>query len=259
MKKTTLLILLLLAVMPLVLAQEATLDISIDGKAYSTGENITYEIRLFDGTTKISSPVDVKIYDYAKKKTMNLTVMSNEQNRLFVEDDFPSGFWNIEASYGTKTAKRIFSIGDREEVKFEIYGDKLIINNTGNTIYTKTVQILIGEKVVTQKQYIEVNGYKEIRLIAPEGYYNIQITDGEESVSFSNVHLLGTGAVIGALDENLVDNPSVLGGARNVSAENIGKSNRSSLTTIFLIGVFGLFVLLTIEQLLKKRMHQKMS
>jgi len=238
----------------LVCAQNATLDISIDGKAYSTGENISYEVRLFDGAKQISAPVDVAIYDYARQKVIDLTVDSNKPQSLLVGDDFPDGFWNVEAFYQGKSVKRIFSVGSREEADFSISEDKLIITNTGNTAYTKTIQILIGEKIVSQKQYIEVGQSKTIKLVAPNGDYDIEVGDGTNSVSFSNVHLIGTGNVIGALDEELINNPSLLGGIRDSSAEDVGqKSGNISLAIIFMIGIFALFLLSMIEQFLRKR------
>jgi hypothetical protein len=201
----------------------------------------------------MTDQVKVFISDINEKKTLEFMVDPNKDQSFFLDKDFASGYWKIETSYNDKTVKRFFTIGEREEADFSIEGDQLIIKNTGNVPYTRTVQILIGEKVITQKQYIEIGQYKNIKLVAPDGNYNVQVTDGIKSVSKSDIYLTGTGRVVGALDEQLVQNQPVLGGARDTSSESFFTSKNFSLAFIFIGAVFGLFVLMMIEKIMRKK------
>jgi hypothetical protein len=254
MKRIVISILLLFLLVTIVSAQEIALDIKVDKQIYSAGENISYQILLLKDNFPITDSVNISISDMADTKILSFIVEPNIDQSLFVEKDFPSGYWKIEASYENKSVKRFFSIGEREEAEFSIDNDKLIIKNTGNTQYTKEVQILIGEKLITQKQNIEVGGFKEIKLVAPNGKYNIQVSDGKQSISRSDIYLVSTGNVIGALDENLVKNPPSLGIARDVkSQDNILSSKNFPLLIVFLAAVFGIFGLMAFERYMKKR------
>jgi hypothetical protein len=254
MKKWYVLAIMLSLMAVMVSAEEYALDINIEKSIYSGYENVTYKVILLQDGTPFSDNVKVFVSDVANKKVLDFDVKSNEENSFMIDKDFPSGYWKIEASYEDKNVKRFFTIGQREEAEFSIEGDKLIIKNSGNVPYTRTVQILIGEKVISQKQYIEIGDFKEIKLVAPEGIYDIQITDGVITPLVKrNVQLSGTGNVIGALDQNIIDNQPTLGGARDASAEGFFTSKNFSVAFLFIGAVFGLFILLLVERVMQKK------
>ena len=183
-KKVFLIIGALILFITLVSAQEYSIDVKIN----QIGNNVTYQIILLKDSTAFQDIVQVSISDIGGKKTFNQTINSNQDNSFLIEKDFPSGYWKIEAAYQDKNVKRFFSVSEREEAEFKLEGEKLVIRNTGNVPYTKTVEILIGDKPNTQKQYIDIGKYKEIRLVAPEGKYNIQVAvDGRTEISVQDV------------------------------------------------------------------------
>jgi hypothetical protein len=233
-------------------AQDTALDVKVYKQIYSSGENLTYQVILLKDNLALIDPVKISISDVSNKKAFNITVEPNKEQNLLIEQDFPSGYWQIEAFYEGKSVKRFFSVGSREEAEFSIENDMLVIRNTGNTPYTKTVQILIGDKVVTQKQNIEVGGYKQIKLVAPDGDYDIQVSDGTESIVRQNIRLVGTGNVIGALDEELVKNQPLLGAVRE-GDQGIFSARSISLPVIFVTAIFGIFILLMIERFVKRK------
>ena len=169
----------LVLLLPLALAEELSMDIIIDKQVYSAGENVSFKVILLQNNNPISNPITVKFSDVTDKKVITKEVTPNINQEFIIEKAYLSGYWKIEASYNNQTVKRFFTIGEREEAEFIIEGEKLIITNTGNVPYTKTLQILIGEKVISQKQFIDIGESKEIRLVAPEGDYNVQVSDGK--------------------------------------------------------------------------------
>lgn len=243
----------LLFLITIVSAQEPNLDIRIDKQIYSAGENLTFNVLLLKDNVPISEQVSVSISDYSDQKQFSLTVISNKEQNFRIEKDFVSGYWKISATYQNKTVKRFFSIGEREEVDFSIEGDKLIIRNYGNVPYSKTIQILIGDKIINQKQNIEVGEFKEIRLVAPDGRYNIQVTDGIKTISRTDVQLTGTARVIGALDEELIKNQPSLGGVRESNEDTFLTSKSFSPALILLIAIFAIFILLLIERNMRRK------
>ena len=241
----------------LVSAQEYALDIKTDKQLYSVGENVTYTVLLLADGKPFSDNVQLTFSDAEGKMPFNRTVLSNVEQTFFVENSFISGFWSIDATYKDKKVKRIFSVGERQEVEFSITGDKLVIKNNGNVPYTKTVQIMIGDKLVTQKQDIRVGDFKEIKLIAPDGTYSIQVTDGVQTISKSNVVLTGTGNVIGALDEQLVSNSPALGGARDDSQGSFFFNRHFSVAFIFIGAIGGLALLVFMERFTRKKSRER--
>ena len=236
-----------------VAAQELLIDIKIDKQIYSAGENVSFIVMLLNNNVQLNDSVTVTISDFSDKTQITRTVIGNKEQSFRIEKDFISSYWKISASYKNKTVKRFFSVGEREEADFSLEGDKLIIRNTGNIPYTKTVQILIGDKIITQKQYLDIKEYKEIRLVAPDGKYNIQVTDGARILSKNDIFLTGTARVVGALDEDLIKNQPSLGGVRESSEDSFFEAKNFSPALILFIAIFAIFILLLIERTMRRK------
>ncbi len=252
-KTKFLFVLFILAVSVSFVSAQISLDIRLDKESYSAGEEVRFNVLLLEDNLPKSEELVVYFSDVFDKKQMQETVMTNVENTLLIEDDFPSGFWKIETQYQNKSVRRDFSVKEYQDIKFSIYDDRLIIENKGNVVYTKTIQIMIGDKVIPQKLNLRVGGVKEIKLVAPDGNYNIKVTDGENTLTRLNVHLTGTGKVIGAIDQNLADG-SMLGGARDPDEEDkFFSSDKMPVAFIFVGAIFGLGILLLIEKRLRKK------
>jgi len=216
---------------------------------------VTYQVILLKDNIPIVNTAQVSISDAASKKVFNLNIIPNEEQFIQIESDFPSGYWKIEANYGDKSVKRFFSVGAREEVEFSIENDNLIIRNAGNTRYTKEVQILIGDQVVKQMQSIDVGSFKQIKLVAPNGEYDVEVTDGTTTMSKKNVYLAGTGNVVGVIDKELLESTPALGSVRESPDSGVSQKN-ATLPIIFIIGVLAISILLTIERVMKRRVSK---
>ena len=235
---------------------EYSIDISGLKGEYSIGEEITYEVLLLEDGSPVTENVSIIFESNIGKDKLELKVKSNEENSLIVEKDFAVLGWSVTASYLNKSVKRSFSIKESSEVEFLIEGDKLIIRNKGNVRYTRDVQITIGDVTESYTQNIPVNEEKSLRLIAPQGSYDIKITDGKNTFSKNNVQLSSpiTGNAIGAMNEDL-SVTGFLGGPTDPDAlEKSLNPVRNYIVVITFIGaVFGLAVLLLIERKLRKK------
>jgi len=127
----------------LVAATNYSIDVSVESnEVYAIGSDLSLNVRLVDGDGNlIQDKVDVVLSDALVKKQINLTVNSNENANVLIKDDFQSGLWDIEASYGDVVGRSFFNVAENSNVEFLIEGDRLIIRNTGNVPYTKTVLI----------------------------------------------------------------------------------------------------------------------
>ena len=184
---------------------EFSIDISgLKTDDYNPGEEATFKIILLENGNQVSKEVTYEITDLLKKIKIIDKTNSNQDTSFKIEKEFTSGIWTITANYQDTQVKRTFTISENPEVEFLIEGDELIIRNTGNTRYTKTIQIKIGSETNSYAQNIKTGGEKILKLISSKGIYNIEVTDGTTTIKRENVQLFGTGNVVGAIDNDLV-------------------------------------------------------
>ncbi|MCR4284431.1 MAG: hypothetical protein NUV97_00095 [archaeon] len=233
-----------------------SIDVSGLKESYSIGEKISYKVLLLEDGNPIQQSVEVIFSSDFGDEEIIKNVVSNEKNILLVEETFSSLGWHIKASYGGKVVERPFLIQENSEVEFVIEGNSLIIRNRGNVRYTRDVQIKIGDITESYTQNIPVGGEKVWKLVAPEGSYNIEITDGVNKFSKSNVPLtsIGTGNAIGMVSEDF-RLTGLLGGPTD--PDSLGSSFtplRNYVVVLTFVGaVFILGVLFLVEKKLKKK------
>lgn len=235
----------------------AEFSIDINGlktESYATGEDLTFNIILLEENTKINQEVQIEITDIQNTKTTIRTYPSNQEQTIPIEKDWKSGIWTIKAKYQNEEIERTFNIEEQNSINFEIKDTKLIIKNTGNTRYQKSIQLTIGDTKQSKTLNIPVGEQKEWQLIAPEGVYDIHITDGDTTFTKKSIKLFGTGNVIGAIDEGLVGYTGFGVSPQNKNIEDRYISlAKLPLTLVFVIVVFGLGILIGIERFTKKR------
>ena len=234
---------------------EFSIDISgLKTTSYSPGEELTFKIILLEDGTPIYKGITYEITDALEKTKVTNETNSNEKTSFKIKKEFTSGIWTITANYQDAQVKRTFTIKENPEVEFLIEDDELIIRNTGNVDYTKTIQIIIGTETNSYKQNIRAGDEKILKLISPDGTYNIQVTDGETSIKKENVQLFGTGNVIGAVDKDLLGYTGFAGADDPTSIEDRPTSlTKLPLALIFIAAVGILIALVVVERHLSKK------
>lgn len=244
----------------LVIAQEYKIDITTTQETFEASKNITFRVSLSDLNNKpIYDNVLVIVEDAEKKVKVEQAVQSNKPASINLGNRASYGQGTITAKYGDSEAKGFFEINIKVLAKFELNRDTLTITNIGNTQYTKSVQIIIGETPVTKYPKLNIGEKVSYKLVAPEGVYNIKVTDGGTILTQNEVKLTGTGKVIGALDESTSQRTSITGGIRpEDSEENIlsyFKDNKFIYVFVFII--LGAMILLAIERRYRKKLTGK--
>ena len=252
-KKEVLLFISLIFLSALVLAQEAKIEVTSIKDAYNPNENISLRISLLDTQNKpIDSQVQVLLEDVEHKSSLETTLMTNRIEEISLPENAPSGFWNVIVTYENQEARTSFLIQSNEEVKFSIDGDVLIITNTGNTRYEKDVQIIIGETVGLKRPSLDIGESTSFRLIAPEGTYNVRVTDGTSSITKGGVSL--TGEAIGILDDRIGQRTPITGGGpEQLSTSSYAFIKQNPFVYVFVLAVVGATILLAIERHYRKK------
>jgi len=235
-------------------AQEYSIDISgLDNEEYSLGEDLTFKIILLEDKIQVDKEVTYTLTDTLNKKEVTGTTTSNQETSVTIGNDFVGGIWTITANYSDIQVKRTFLVGENPEIEFIIEGDELIIRNTGNVRYTKTIQIKIGKEINTYAQNIKAGEEKILKLISINGQYDIEVTDGQTTIKRENVQLFGTGNVVGAVDKNLVGYTGFAGADEIAKAEDREISlSKLPLSLIFIALIGILTALAFVERKLSK-------
>ncbi len=263
-KKVIFSLLVLLVSMSVVAAAGEKLDISPTKESFSSGEKISFLVSLYDSENNpISDSVKVILEDAEKKRTVEKSVDANAPAEIDLGADAPAGYWKILASYTnangeTVEANSFFVVETSEQVKFELKNSTLTIINVGNTRYTKTIQIVIGDTIGARLVDLDVGERVSFRLIAPSGTYDIKVTDGKTTVNQGGVSL--TGKAIGVLDEKPLSRTPMTGEIKSTTESPYGDAEGSSsifsgskgFAYIFVLVIFGAAILLVIERKFRK-------
>jgi hypothetical protein len=246
----------ILSLLSLTIVSAAKLEVSTTKETFAAGENITLKVSLLnDANNPITDVVEVRIENAEKTKSIVKTIPANELVTIQLEEGATHGYWNIVASYGDEYANGIFMVEMDEVAKFEIDEDKLVITNMGNTKYTKTVQIIIGDTIGIRNPDLEIGESIAYRLVAPDGDYNIKVTDGTTTLEKNSVKLTGTGQAIGALDQRTSDRSGITGGIAPEEDEDLALMNyirSNKFIYIFIFIIFGAGVFIAIARQFRK-------
>ena len=219
--------------------QEAKkLEIAINQQEIEPGQKLNFRVFLYDqANNEMSGDASVVVKDLDDKEVLKKLVKTNEELTLDIETNATPGYWKIEASCQGINSKRLFSVEENEEASFSLANDTLIITNIGNVLYRKTIQIAIGGEVEIKELFLEVGEDKRFRLLAPDGNYQISVTDGYTTFSQGDVSL--TGNVVGIQDIR----------------KSLGVWRKYPIIWLFLIVVLGLSILMLVQRTLKKRSY----
>lgn len=254
MKRVLITCIIILSLLSIVSA--AKLEVSTTKEVFEANENITLKVSLSDDSNNpITDMVEIRIENAEKTKSIVKTIPANKLITIHLEESATHGYWNIVASYGDEYATGIFTVEMEEIAKFEIYDDKLIITNLGNTKYTKTIQIIIGDTIGIRNPDLEIGEKIAYRLVAPEGNYNIKITDGVTTLTQSEVSLTGTGQAIGALDERTADRSGITGGIAPGEDEDLaimGYIRNNKFVYVFIFAIFGAGIFIALARRFQK-------
>ncbi len=230
-------------------------------KIFESKETIQIKITLYGANNNlINDEVLIILEDVRGTNIKEATIKSNNFEKLELTGEAVSGEGKITAKYKDSEITDSFFIKEKKLAKFELQEDKLTITNIGNTEYDKTVYITIGDTTGTKTPKIDIGKSVSYRLVAPEGVYNVKVSDRvSPSLERGEVQLTGkglTGKTIGIIDEEASKRSPVTGGIspkENSDDALISYVRSSNFVYVFILVVFGAMILLVIEKRYRKR------
>lgn len=212
------------------------LELVIENKEIAPGTSLKVRIILHDQTgEKISSTALITIKDSNGKILEQKEINTEEIFEYPISGNIPPSELKILATSNKLSAEDNFLVGAKENVEIEITEEAIIVTNTGNIEYNKTLFVKVGETPLNIDVKLDVGESKRYSLSAPDGEYNVKIS-GEE------------GEVTGFM--------SLTGNA--INAREIGGSY-GTLAWIFLILVLGIVVFGVFRKVYKNPFSKKIT
>jgi len=241
-----------------ILAQDEKIEISMTDEIFEAGKDITFTVSLYDAENNlIDADVNIIIINPIQITKIEKTIPSNKLININLGENIIHGFWTISAQYKGAETTEFFDIEKNEEVEFELNNNVLIVKNTGNAEYSGSIKITIGESIEVRQVKLDVGKEMKFRLVAPDGIYNIKVTDGRTTLEQGSVEL--TGKVIGILEEETAQRSPLTGGIRPEGEKeenfyNYLRENRFAY--VFMLVIFGAVILIAVEKFYKKKVSK---
>lgn len=160
-----------------------SLELFFEKKEIKPGETLKVKAILHDQTgEKISSIAIISIKNENNNIIEQIEKETDDYIEYRIKDQQLPGEWKIVAISNQITAESSFKIEEYEKINTEIINKTVIITNTGNVLYNKTVLVKIGNESLNIDAILKVGESKKYFLAAPSGEYQVKILsqDGEE-------------------------------------------------------------------------------
>lgn len=118
-------------------------------------------------------------------------VKTQEELVFKLESNHAAGNSVITAEKGELIGEKVFNVREYPKIHVEAANGSLIITNTGNVRYYKTIEIDIGGNTIFKKIELDTGERKTYELEAPDGEYNLIIKDDYGVVHEGGVALTG--------------------------------------------------------------------
>jgi hypothetical protein len=212
------------------------LELVLKSKEIIPGTNASIKIILHDQTgDSINSTGFITIKDSNNKIIEQKEVQTGEFFEYSIKNNEPPSEFSVFGVSNQLTANDKFNVEAKEDVSVEIVNKTILITNTGNILYNKTLFVKVGDNPLNIPVLLNVGESKKYTLSAPDGEYNVEVTsDGGKNIQ--GVMSL-TGGVIDI---------------KEISGSSLGIS-----LWILLILILGIVIFLFFRKIYKKPFFEK--
>ncbi len=160
-----------------------SLVLSLSDTMVVPGNNFSVGVEAFDQSgVEMSGSVSVRVISPEEEEAESVLV-AGEFVGLGLVSNSSVGTWKIIAEFNDLITEREFEVGALQKVDFDFEEAVLVVRNIGNVPYNRTIDVLIGENVMTLDLNIDVGDVRKFSLEAPMGNYEVKVNDGSTEVS----------------------------------------------------------------------------
>jgi len=157
--------------------------IVIEKTQATPGGDFVFGAEIFDQTgEKMDGTLSTIIASPEKKTEISTTISTKEFSKInFLANSTP-GEWTIYSYLDSLSDEVNFEMLGIQKAEFYFEGSILIITNVGNIEYNKTLEFSFGDEKKEVFVELGVGETKKYNLNAPDGKYDISITDGDKAI-----------------------------------------------------------------------------
>ncbi|MDP1696071.1 MAG: hypothetical protein Q8L29_04100 [archaeon] len=154
------------------------IDIAFDILTVNPNGEISYTSLLLDQNgTIMNEDVDVTIYTPSGEIFAENMIKSKEVQVIEIGKNYAPGGWKVKAKKDSIENDKTFYVTELQEASFDLTEDTLVVTNTGNVIFNKTIEVVIGGVSKSKELNLKVGESKKFFLAAPDGNYDILVKD----------------------------------------------------------------------------------
>lgn len=168
------------------------LEIVFENETVNPGTTLRVKAILHDQTgVKMDSLVFLTVKNSNDKILDQVELSTDEFLEFPIAYDTSPATWKVFAVSNKLNSEKTFQIPENQNVTIEITNKTVLITNTGNVPYNKTVLVDIGNESLNIDVYLKVDQSQRWLLSAPDGDYPVHVIAGGISAD-ANVALTGS-------------------------------------------------------------------
>lgn len=170
-----------------------SIEVAVSSTEIIPGESIKYTPIIIDqaGDKVKDIEINVIIYNSNSRVFAEKVSMSGNDEEIEFETSTLPGIWKISAEAAGLKGEKEITILELEKAEISLENNTLIVTNIGNVIYRKSLEIDIGGETEIFNVEVPIRTTKKFKLYAPEGIYDLKISDGVNEIEESDVLLTG--------------------------------------------------------------------
>ena len=209
------------------------LDLKINEESVTPGNDFSYTPVLYDQAgNEGQGEVTLTISKPDKSVLIERVASAGQPSNFFVEFNSTPGIWEVKAAMEDYQRVKTFSVEELRQISTNLSAGVLIVTNTGNVLFEGPIEVSIGNKTTVSQVSLEVGESSDFKLGAPDGEYEVSVSDGKSVQALGRTFL--TGNVIG------IDNGSF----------SLGKLSTWLIALVIIVLIF--IVLVFIRKRMKK-------
>lgn len=169
-----------------------SLETVFEASEVEPGTSVKVKAVLYDQTgVKINSTAFLTIKNNKGKILEQIEKKTDEFLEFPVAYNEAPFSWKVVAVSNKLIYESSFKILEKENASVEIINKTVLVTNTGNVPYNKTVLVKVGDQSLNIDVYLKVDESQRWLLTAPDGEYNVEVNAGGR-ITGASVALTGT-------------------------------------------------------------------
>lgn len=178
------------------------IDIAINNQNFNPGSYLDIKPILLDQAGRnIEDEVSILIRKENGERFFEKIVNSKDTSKYEIPANLSSGYYEIVASSGDKSAFKKFFVNEKAIASFQLLNGSLVVTNIGNIPYKKDIEVELNGKPFIKSVSLGLGESKKFRLTGSNEEYTIKVSDGESEIIQGGVILTGRSISVSSINE----------------------------------------------------------